>query len=159
MSIPSTRCYESGHEAPSIQTRSQKQSFQSRNISKLVIESTITNANTQVFTVSMQEKSWESFWFTKLSNEIFDQFVSEVDHNNSIATRVAGSDTRANRDERMKTLTENMKTTTTHYCYGDYPWNTVSRYSRIYACPVGNRYYYLSKSFYSFLLCTYKIFL
>ena len=111
----------------------------------------------------MREKSWESYWFSKLGNDILHQIDSEVDPHDSMAIRVVGNDTRVNRDERMKELIEMMKATTTRYRYGDYPWNTVSRYSGIYACPVGNRYWdlklslnYLSKSSRSFLLRTYN---
>lgn len=114
----------------------------------------------------MKEKSWESYWFSKLGNDILDQLVSQVDPNDSMVIRVAGSDTREKRDERMNKLTEKMKATTTHNGYGDYPWNSVSRDQRITVSPVGNRYWDLNfsinilrKSSCSFLLRTWNILL
>lgn len=130
VSGPSTWCHDSSLEA-------KFRAFTQKTLSKLDIESRTTNANSKFSTVSMKKDSWESHCFDKLGNEILDQVVSEVDPNDPIAIRLLGSDTKEKRDERMKKLTENMKATTTHYGYGDYPWNPVSRFSEISACHVG----------------------
>ena len=85
----------------------------------------------------MQDDSWESREFNKLGNEILDQVVSEVDPIDPMAITLLGDDTKEKRDERMKKLTENMKTTTTRYGYGDYSCNAVSGYTELLACLVG----------------------
>ena len=67
---------------------------------------------------------WESDWFDKLGNEIMFDF--DLGPTDPKELSLLGPDAQDKRDERLMKLKENLKATTTHYGYGDYPWDPVS---------------------------------
>lgn len=80
---------------------------------------------------------WESRWFDTLGNEIMEEVVSEVDPYKPEDLEFLGHDTPEKRKERMMNLKENMKATTSHVSYGEYPWDPVSLNSGMSACLIG----------------------
>ncbi len=67
---------------------------------------------------------WESDWFHKLGNEImFDFDFGPIDPKE---LSLLGPDAQDKRDERLMKQKENLKARTTHFGYGDYPWDPVS---------------------------------
>lgn len=73
--------------------------------------------------LNMKMALWESRWFDTLGNEIMEEVVSEVDPYKPEDLEFLGHDTPEKRKERMMNLKENMKATTSHVSYGEYPWD------------------------------------